>query len=84
MVTSENTRRIDTCRDILVGKPPDPKAQIDQITYALIYKFMSDMDKASVDLGGKASYFVGSFNKYSWDKLMSPRIGGEERLTLLL
>ena len=39
-----NTKRIDDCRDILVGKLPDPKSQIDQITLALIYKFMDDMD----------------------------------------
>jgi type I restriction enzyme M protein len=30
-------RRIDTARAILVGKVPDPKSQIEQITIALIY-----------------------------------------------
>tara|TARA_Y100000310_G_scaffold328504_1_gene396720 strand:- start:656 stop:808 length:153 start_codon:yes stop_codon:yes gene_type:complete len=42
MLTSETKRRIDTARDILVGKLPDPKSQIEQITIALIYKFMDD------------------------------------------
>jgi len=27
----------DTARDILVGKVPDPKSQVEQITIALIY-----------------------------------------------
>ncbi len=31
-------------RDILVGKVPAPKSQVDQITITLIYKFMDDMD----------------------------------------
>ena len=32
--------KIDSARDILVGKVPDPKSQAEQITIALIYKFM--------------------------------------------
>jgi type I restriction enzyme M protein len=50
-------KRIDDCRDILVGKLPDPKAQIEQITIGLIYKFMDDMDKEAIELGGKAKFF---------------------------
>jgi len=46
-------RRIDTARDILVGKVPDPKSQVEQITIALIYKFMDDMDTDSEELGDK-------------------------------
>jgi len=82
MLNQETKRKIDSCRDILVGKLPDPKAQIEQITNALIYKFMSDMDKLSVDMGGNASFFVGDFAQYAWDKLMSPKLGGSERLSL--
>jgi type I restriction enzyme M protein len=41
----------------LVGKLPDPKAQIEQITIGLIYKFMDDMDKEAVELGGQAKFF---------------------------
>ena len=44
MLDKDTKRRIDTCRDILVGKVPDPKSQVEQITVALIYKFMNDMD----------------------------------------
>lgn len=57
MLDSATKKRIDDCRDILVGKLPDPKAQIEQITIALIYKFMDDMDKEAIELGGKAKFF---------------------------
>jgi len=43
MLDTTTKRRIDTARDILVGKVPDPKSQVEQITIALIYKFMDDM-----------------------------------------
>ena len=82
MLNVDTRRKIDSCRDILVGKLPDPKAQIEQITYALIYKFMADMDTASVALGGKASFFVDGYEQYTWDKLMSTNVGGKQRLDL--
>ena len=47
MLDTATKRRIDTARDILVGKVPDPKSQVEQITIALIYKFMDDMDAES-------------------------------------
>ena len=58
MLDTPTKKRIDDCRDILVGKLPDPKAQIEQITIALIYKFMDDMDNESIELGGKAKFFT--------------------------
>ncbi len=58
MLDTPTKKRIDDCRDILVGKLPDPKAQIEQITIALIYKFMDDMDKEAVELGGKVKFFA--------------------------
>ncbi|MFN8344392.1 MAG: N-6 DNA methylase [Spirosomataceae bacterium] len=58
MLDTTTKRRIDDCRDILVGKLPDPKAQIEQITIGLIYKFMDDMDKEAVELGGQAKFFT--------------------------
>lgn len=57
MLDTQTKKRIDDCRDILVGKLPDPKAQIEQITIGLIYKFMDDMDKEAVELGGQAKFF---------------------------
>lgn len=78
MLDSETKRRIDTARDILVGKIPDPKSQIEQITIALIYKFMDDMDKKAEELGGKAKFFTGDYSKYSWSKLMDASLSGFE------
>ena len=82
MLNIDTKRRIDTARDILVGKVPDPKAQVEQITTALIYKFMDDMDKESEELGGEASFFVNEYTKYSWSKMLDTRLTGFERLNL--
>jgi len=82
MLDALTKRRIDTARDILVGKLPDPKSQVEQITIALIYKFMDDMDKQSEVLGGKASFFTGEYEKYAWSKIFDPRVSGYERINL--
>ena len=82
MLDTETKRRIDTARDILVGKVPDPKSQVEQITIALIYKFMDDMDAEAEELGGNRKFFTGEFARYGWAKLMAPSIGGHEMLGL--
>ena len=82
MLDQETKRKIDSARDILVGKVPDPKAQVEQITTALIYKFMDDMDKEAQELGGKVRFFSNGYKKYSWTKLMDPKLGGHDRLDL--
>jgi type I restriction enzyme M protein len=82
MLDTETKRRIDTARDILVGKVPDPKSQVEQITIALIYKFMDDMDAQAEELGGARAFFAGEFEKYSWAKLMRVGMGGHEVLNL--
>jgi type I restriction enzyme M protein len=82
MLETETKRRIDTARDILVGKVPDPKSQVEQITIALIYKFMDDMDRESKEMGGKASFFTGEFKRYRWTNIFDPRLGGHEMLNL--
>ena len=82
MLDTETKRRIDTARDILVGKVPDPKSQVEQITIALIYKFMDDMDAEVEELGGDRSFFADSFAKFGWGRLMSPSVGGHELLSL--
>ena len=82
MLDTETKRRIDTARDILVGKVPDPKSQVEQITIALIYKFMCDIDAESEELGGKRSFFAGDFARYGWAKLMRTGLGGHETLNL--
>ena len=80
MLDTDTKRRIDTARDILVGKVPDPKSQVEQITIALIYKFMDDLDAESEELGGKRAFFVGAFKKYGWAKLTRSGLGGYEML----
>ena len=78
MLDSETKRRIDTARDILVGKVPDPKSQVEQITIALIYKFMDDMDAEVEELGGKRKFFQGEFAQFGWAELMKK--AGNEKL----
>jgi type I restriction enzyme M protein len=82
MLDAQTKSNIDSARDILVGKVPDPKSQVEQITIALIYKFMDDMDRQSEELGGKATFFTGEFKKYRWANLLDKRLGGHERLLL--
>lgn len=82
MLDQETKRKIDNARDILVGKVPDPKSQVEQITIALIYKFMDDMDKESVALGGKAAFFKGEFEKYTWSRIFDAQLGGFDRIEL--
>ena len=82
MLDTNTKRRIDTARDILVGKVPDPKSQVEQITIALIYKFMDDMDAEAEELGGKRKFFANSFSRYGWAKLMRSGLGGHETLNL--
>jgi len=98
MLDSTTKRRIDDCRDILVGKVPDPKSQIEQITVALIYKFMHDMDQQAVGLGGKATFFAKhtmkvkedgeekevtvDYAQYAWPQLSAEDLSGEDRVKL--
>jgi type I restriction enzyme M protein len=82
LLNSDTKKHIDAARDVLVGVAPNPTTQIDQITYALIYKFMDDMDQASVKAGGEASFFVGDLEKYAWSNLMSTRMGNQEKMDL--
>jgi type I restriction enzyme M protein len=82
MLTAETKRRLDACRDILVGKLPLPTDQIELITLALIYKFMDDLDEESVKLGGKRSFFTGPLEKYRWRALLPQTVSADERMTL--
>ncbi len=82
MLTSETKARINSCRDVLVGKLPLPTDQVELITIALIYKFMDDLDEESVKLGGKPSFFVGPLKKYRWRALMPQTVSAEERMNL--
>lgn len=82
MLTNATKRKIDTARDILVGKIPVPTSQVEQITLALVYKFMSDMDKKAKDLGDSSGFFANGYEKYSWGKLMDKALPARERVLL--
>jgi len=82
MLNSDTKRHIDAARDVLVGVAPNPTTQIDQITYALIYKFMDDMDQAAIKAGGEPSFFTGDLEQFAWSGLMSPRMGNQEKMDL--
>lgn len=82
MLDAETKSRIDSARNMLVGKVPTPTGQVEQITIALIYKFMDDMDAEAEELGGKRKFFTGKFAQYGWTKLMNPALGGHDMLAL--
>lgn len=82
MLNSETKRHIDAARDVLVGVAPNPTTQIDQITYALIYKFMDDMDQAAIKAGGEPSFFIEDLEQFAWSKLIDTRTGNQEKMNL--
>lgn len=82
MLSFDVKRKINTLRDILVGKVPDPKAQVEQITIALIYKFMDDMDIEGLEFGGTRQFFTGEYEKYAWTEIMKPENSGQQRAFL--
>jgi type I restriction enzyme M protein len=81
-MNTDTKRHIDSARQVLVGVVPNPSAQIDQITNALIYKFMDDMDQSVIKIGGKPTFFTGDLEKYAWVRIMDSRIGAQERMNL--
>ena len=83
MLNFDVKRKINTLRDILVGKVPDPKSQVEQITIALIYKFMDDMDLISTEFGER-QFFTGEYEKYAWSNIMNPQISGTEKAFLYM
>lgn len=82
MLNTKTKNAIDKCRQVLVGKIPSPEGQIEQITMAMLYKFMDDMDAESIALGGVPKFFVGDYEQYSWRKIMSDTMGAQDRYNL--
>jgi len=81
MLTSEIKQKIDSARNILVGKIPTPTGQVEQITLALVYKFMNDIDEQNKDLGGELKFFTGDYQKYAWKNLLDKSLSAYERVT---
>ena len=82
MLDSDTKQKIDSLRNILVGKIPNPQSQVEQITTGLIYKFMHDMDQESIEMGGEGSFFVGDYEKYSWNNLFDTKLSGVDKVKL--
>src|SRR6056297_228460 len=83
MMNGEIKRKINNARDILVGVVPTPSEQVQQITYALIYKFMDDMDREATEKYGSEPYFFsGEYEKYAWHNIMAPNVSGQEKVNL--
>jgi type I restriction enzyme M protein len=81
MLTSEIKQKIDSARNILVGKIPTPTGQVEQITLALVYKFMNDIDEQNKELGGTLKFFIGDYQKYAWKNLLDKSLSAYERVT---
>ena len=65
------TKTLRTLRDLLAGAVPDPRAQVEQITLALLYKFADDIDREGMALSGKRLFFSGDEAPYAWTALMA-------------
>lgn len=82
MLDADIKQRIDNARQVLVGKIPDPKGQVEFITVALIYKFLSEADRRGEEGGGKRAFFTGRHARFYWGALMDARKSGKERMEL--
>ena len=82
MLESEVKKIIDASRKTLVSKFPDPMAQIEQISYALILKYLFDLDNWSINNGGKPSFYIGNYEKYSWSNFLSSSLTGNDLFNL--
>ena len=82
MLDADTKQKIDSLRNILVGKIPNPQSQVEQITTGLIYKFMHDMDQESIEMGGEGSFFVGDYEKYSWNNRFDTKLSGVDKVKL--
>ena len=82
MLNQKTKKIIDSARDILVGKLPAPNTQVEQITLAMLYKFMDDIDQETVEMGGNPIYFSGDYSKYSWREIMKKSVSAQHRMNL--
>lgn len=82
MLNSPTKQKINNLRDLLVGKIPNPQGQVQQITLALIYKFMSDIDDDNRELFANTTFFPGEFAEYKRTHLMDSKLSAQDRLNL--
>lgn len=82
MLDIKTKRVVDSARNILVAKIPAPNTQVEQITIAMLYKFMDDMDQESIEMGWNPKFFIGEYSKYSWRKIIRKSLSAQERFYL--
>lgn len=82
MLDSATKKIIDSARQVLVGKLPAPNTQVEQITLAMLYKFMDDIDQETIEMGGNATYFANDYAKYSWREIMKKSVSAQQRMNL--
>jgi type I restriction enzyme M protein len=70
LLDAETKQRIDRARNALVGKIPDPKAQIEQITFALIFKFMDELQRHHVFGAHPNHTSTNGRARFGWKQLM--------------
>jgi len=70
LLDAETKLRIDRARNALVGKIPDPKAQIEQITFALIFKFMDELQGQHGFGANRTHASTDGRVCFGWKKLM--------------
>ncbi len=83
MLDQATKRAIESARQILVGKVPDPKMQVGHITTALIYRRISDCPTthahADAPLSNIPFSSIPSFRPYPWRELLKRSLSDEAR-----
>jgi len=70
LLDAETKQRINRARNALVGKIPDPKTQIEQITFALIFKFIDERQRhAGFGVNGNITP-IRDCVQFGWRELM--------------
>ena len=84
MLDKDTKQKINNARQILVGAVPSPEAQVQQITIAMLYKFMDDMDESNKLAGLKAQFFKDDLKDFRWKNLVDPRQEPEKKAQLYM
>ena len=78
MLNQDTKKIVSDARNTIVGRLPSPTDQCEQITMALIYKFMSTVDRETEAIGDEPEFFPDDDRKYAWDQLMSMSKSADE------
>ena len=78
MLSNDTKKIVTEARNTVVGRLPSPTDQCEQITMALIYKFMSNIDRETESIGDQPEFFPDHARKYAWDELMDMSHSADE------